>query len=59
MKEYVKNFIMAFAEDKGIAVEQLVTIELGQKIKYMYLEENAVHLVEEQISVGDINEPTE
>lgn len=59
MEEFVKDFIMAFAESKGIQVEQLVSIELGQKIKYVYLDGNSVHLVEEFIQNGDTTQPTE
>jgi hypothetical protein len=55
MEDFIKDFITAFAESKGIAVEQLVSIELGQKLKYVYLDGNSVHLVEELIHNGDIS----
>lgn len=55
MEDFIKDFITAFAENKGIAVEQLVSIELGQKIKYVYLDGNSVHLVEELIPNGSVN----
>lgn len=55
MQDFIKDFITAFAESKNIQVEQLVSIELGQKIKYVYLDGNSVHLVEEMIQHGDSN----
>lgn len=55
MEDFIKDFITAFAENKGIQVEQLVSIELGQKIKYVYLDGNSVHLVEELIQNGSVN----
>ena len=59
MEQIIKDFILAFAEVKNIPVEQLISIELGQKLKYVYVDGNAVHLVEEAIQYGDINQPTE
>jgi hypothetical protein len=53
MEDFIKDFITAFAESKNIQVEQLVSIELGQKIKYVYLDGNSFHLVEEMIQYGD------
>ncbi len=59
MEQYIKNFITEFAEKKGISVEQLISIELGGKIKYVYAEENSVHLVEELIQHGDTSTTSE
>lgn len=53
MEDFIKDFITAFADSKGIQVEQLISIELGQKIKYVYLDGTAVHLVEEPIQYTD------
>jgi hypothetical protein len=58
MEDFIKDFILAFAENKGIEVEKLISIELGQKIKYVYIDGNAVHLVEESIQYPDA-QPTE
>ena len=46
MEDFIKDFIVAFAESKNISVEQLVSIELGQKIKYVYVDGNSFHLVD-------------
>lgn len=53
MEEFIKQFIIDFAENKGIAVEQLVSIELGKSIKYTYIDGNNIHVVEGLI----FNEP--
>jgi len=58
MENFIKDFITAFADSKGIQVEQLISIELGQKIKYVYLDGSSVHLVEEPIQYPDA-QPTE
>ena len=55
MEDFIKDFIVAFAESKNISVEQLVSIELGQKIKYVYVDGNSFHLVEEMIPNGSVN----
>ena len=47
MEDYIKDFITTFAESKGITMDQLISIELGQKLKYVYLDGNSVHMVEE------------
>jgi|LauGreDrversion4_1035100.scaffolds.fasta_scaffold144638_3 hypothetical protein len=59
MEQIIKDFIIAFAGVKNIPVEQLISIELGQKLKYVYVDGNAVHLVEEAIQYEDATKPTE
>lgn len=54
MEDFIKDFIIAFAENKGIEVERLVSIELGKSIKYTYIDGNSIHVVEGLI----FNEPT-
>ena len=58
MQDFIKDFITAFTDSKGIQVEQLISIELGQKIKYVYIDGSAVHLVEEPIQYPEA-QPTE
>ena len=59
MEQIIKEFILAFAEAKNIPVDQLVSIELGQKVKYVYVDGKSVHLVEEGLDFGNPDQPTE
>lgn len=52
----MKDFVITFAENKGITMDQLISIEIGQKLKYVYLDGNSVHMVEEFFNNGTSNE---